>query len=426
MIFFYILVFGMPLVNQPLFASFLSDLTIAKYMGAVSALYAVYWLIRRSHMPAAMHCKMLAAFIGFYLIALVSHFTRSLPVPWELSPFLSLTSFLVLYFIVAVLVDEPNRLRWVYRTAILAVTVGAMYMVREWKEYHLLYRDFRPGFVVGDANYFTLSALLCLPVAVMLLRGKSGWLEKSFLAFSLAVTLVAVVLGGSRGGFVGLVIEAVLFLWVERRRLGGLIAIAVLAAPLFVLLPQSPLARLLHPDYSANSAEQSRLVTWAAGIRMFRAHPIGGVGLGNFKSLTLSYETGNIKVLTLAHNTYIEVAAELGLPGLLLFIFIFIGGLRNAGVAARLAPADHWISQTSRGVQIGLIGCAVGIFFLSAEQQKLMWLMLFITPCIRELAGHIAHPAPARVLVQSPRPRLALPSTPAMVTRARTLAEMFR
>lgn len=426
MIFFYILVSGMPLVNQPLFAAFLSDLTIAKYMGAASAIYAVYWLTRCGHIPAAMHCKMLAALIAFYLVALVSHFTRSLPVPWELSPFLSLTSFFVLYFIVAVLVDQPKRLRWVYRTAILAVTVGSMYMVREWKEYHLLYRDFRPGFVVGDANYFTLSALLCLPVAVMLLRGKSGGIEKAFLAFSLAITLVAVVLGGSRGGFVGLLVEVLLFMWIERRRLGGLIAIAVLAAPLFVLLPQSPLSRLLHPNYSDNTAEQERLVTWAAGIRMFRAHPIGGIGLGNFKALTLSYETGNFKVLTLAHNTYIEVAAELGLPGLLLFAFIFGAGLLNAGAAARIAPRDHWISQTSRGVQIGLLGCAVGIIFLSAEQQKLMWLMLFITPCIRELAGQIAHNAPASVPVRVARPRLALETNPAMVAKARTLAEMFR
>ena len=45
---------------------------------------------------------------------------------------------------------------------------------------------------------------------------------------------------------------------------------------------------------------------------MIRAQPLTGIGTGNFKAL--SGKLGGV-----AHNTYIEIAAELGIPGLALF-----------------------------------------------------------------------------------------------------------
>lgn len=415
MILFYILVAGMPLVKQPLFATFVNDLTITKYVGAACVAYAALHLVMRGAMPRAYRSRMSMLLLGFYAVALVSFSTRSLPVLWEMSPILSLTSFVLLYFIVIAVVDTPQRLRWTYLVATVAITVGSLYMVREWKEYHLVYRDFRPGFVVGDANYFTLSALLILPIAFYLMMSRPGWWERLFLAGSLGLTLIAIMLGASRGGFVGLVVEGGFILWHAKHRARGIALAALVLGPLFVFSPSSPLRRLRDPNYSDNKAEQARLVTWSAGGRMFREHPWAGIGLGNFKPMVESYEEPGQHVLNLAHNTYIELAAELGAPGLLFFLALYFTAYGQARKAVA-AGGESWMGRSALGLQAGLIGGATGIFFLSAEQQKLLWLMVFLAPCAAALAG-AARP------VEAPReePAAAMAAAPAQETLAESL-----
>src|SRR6202158_6464277 len=94
---------------------------------------------------------------------------------------------------------------------------------------------------------------------------------------------------------------------------------------------------------------------------MIKAHPFTGVGLGNFKPLMPRYvEAGtNITVDTLAHNMYIEVAAELGLPALLVFLGIICFTYRSL-VRLRKAPSTHpLIRRTASALRAGLVGFAV-------------------------------------------------------------------
>lgn len=424
MIFFYLLVSGMPLVNQRLFAHFMSDLTTVKYLGLASLLYACLYLFLRPTPPKALRSRVALLFVAFYLLATVSHFTLSLPRQWDLSPYLSLTSFLLLLFIVGVVVDTPQRLRWTVLVAIASVALGSVYMVREWLQFHNVYRDFRPGFVVGDSNYFTLSALLCIPLAYFLLQHRRPWWERLFLLGCVALTIVAIGLGASRGGLIGLVVEFGFVVWHSRHRILNLGVVAALLVAAALLTPVSSWNRLVHPDYSDVQAQDNRLVVWHAGLRMIEQHPLRGIGLGNFKPMVLNYETDGPKVQTLAHNTYISVAAELGLPGLAIFAGILVSAWLAAGRARKLAANKHplvWLC--AQGLQAGLLGCAVAIFFLSADNQKLVWLMIFLTPVVEEIAVRVtAAPAPT----PAPGPTRRIPQAVAPTASTRDLAEIFR
>ena len=119
---------------------------------------------------------------------------------------------------------------------------------------------------------------------------------------------------------------------------------------------------------------------------MVKAHPWVGIGLGNFKPLMTRYADPEDKIDTIAHNTYIEVAAELGLPALIVFLAIFVAAYEALGQVRRRAPGPNLLHQAAFGMQAGLVGYAVSMFFLSAEYQKLLWLVIFLSMCLPPLA----------------------------------------
>jgi len=200
----------------------------------------------------------------------------------------------------------------------------------------------------------------------------------------LLVTVLAVTLGASRGGFLGLVVAFLFVVWHSRARLRNLVMAGALVLPLSIILPISPLGRLLHPSHGDKEAEDSRTVVWQAGVRMMKMHPITGIGLGNFKPLVREYEQGDTTVNHIAHNAYVEIGAEMGLPALLIFLgilfssYLTLGRVRVRAIRAR----QTFVWQTALGLQAGLVGSAVAIFFVSGQYQKLLWLVIFLSICM--------------------------------------------
>ena len=72
-----------------------------------------------------------------------------------------------------------------------------------------------------------------------------------------------------------------------------------------------------------------RLVVWQAGIQLIKVHPLFGVGTGDVKDALLAeYQKENkLVVYNLklnAHNQYIQTFIALGIPGVLLLIFMLL------------------------------------------------------------------------------------------------------
>jgi len=384
MIVFYFLVGIMPLSEHHIWGRLVGEFTVFKYIGAACVIYSVLHLVARRSMPPYFRTWQARLFLIFCLMATASYFFKDVPGRLEFSPLLSYVSFILLFLITVTLVDSLSRLRWVMLVAIGSVAFASLYMVREWQNNHNLYADFRPGWVLGDPNYFTISAVLTLPLAFhLMLRSRRPW-ERVFCAGCLVVTVLAVTLGASRGGFLGLVAAFLFVVWHSRARLRNLVVAGGLVLPLSLLLPISPLGRLLHPSHSDQGAEDSRTVVWQAGLRMMEAHPIAGIGLGNFKPLVRGYEQGDAAVQSIGHNTYLEIGAEMGLPALLVFLGILFFSYQTLGrVRVRAIRAKQpFVWQAALGLQAGLVGSAVAIFFVSGQYQKLLWLAIFLSMCM--------------------------------------------
>jgi O-antigen ligase len=383
MIIVYFLITLLPYQRHPLWSDLVGDLTMVKYVGVASLVYTIfYWFNRRR--PASYfgtpHARWFIAFLG---VCLLSFVINGAPFVIDAHPIVSYLSFFMVFWVILTVVDSFDRLRWVLLVAVGSVAWGSLYLIREWQKFG---DSIRPGWIFGDSNYFTASAVLCVPVAFYLSREARPRWQQVFCISSITVIVFAVMIGASRGGFVALTAAIGLVTVREPRRLrsftilvGGLLLFALVA-------PSSPITRFLEPrDIDAASAD-SRTVVWGAGLRMLEANPVLGIGIGNFKP-TMRQFIPDLDLLPdgtkerIAHNMYVEIAAEMGLLGLGTLVGMMVWAFVSLQRTYRRArdKGAELVTLAALGLQAGLFGFAVSSFFLSAQTVKLFWLMLFVT-----------------------------------------------
>jgi len=201
---------------------------------------------------------------------------------------------------------------------------------------------------------------------------------------------------GSRGGFVALaaaLVAAVLLGGRWRGRAAGLMLIVIILTPvfLFVLVPSAAVQHL------SSTSSSGRTDLWKVGIKMWETNPVAGVGSGNFTVASIHYvqQAGAITradlivdVPHVAHNTYLQILDELGVPGLLLFLTIAIGSVSAALRAARIyeRKGDISFELMSRALALALVALLTADLFITNEYERLLWLLLALPPALLAVA----------------------------------------
>jgi O-antigen ligase len=388
MILFYFLIFVLPLSQHHIWAQFVGDLTGIKYIGIVCVPYAIFHLAQRKTLPRFLASWQARFFFVLYIFVSFSFLVLSQS-SLNSSHWVSYTSFLAFFFITASVVDTRSRMRWVVLSGIGSIGLASVYVLRDWQLYHNLYAGYRPGWVVGDPNYFTVNALLFMPVALLLLQQKQpGW-QRLFCLGCLILTSAAVALSASRGGFLGLVASCLYFLLKSRHRGRNFALVCAGLAVLALPLQISPVQRLFHPTQSDEDAQQIRLALWDGGLKMVAAHPFFGVGLDDYpREITKYVDPAKVPkyetVRRVAHNSYMEIAAEMGVPALFIFLGIIISSVFSLERVRRVAlkSNDEFLGRVALGMQAGILGASVALFFVSGEYQKIFWMAIFLTTCL--------------------------------------------
>jgi len=386
-IIFYLLVWVLPLVNHPIWGRKIGPLTVFEYLGIFSLLYAAFHIFSRHRLPPIFRTWMVRLFFLLYLIAIVSAFVAGRGIQLSNSALIIYTSSMFLFVITITVVDSLRRLRWTVLALVGSYAFASLYIMREWQVGRHIWGDFRPGWIVGDPNFFSAAAIFSISLAFCFMQGKRpGW-EKLYCLGCMIGTLIALMLCGSRGGFLGLAVTISFLLWHMPNRVRNFALLAVVVVPLTVILPTSPIHRLLHPGGPEIGSEENHLLAWQAGWKMIEAHPLTGVGLGNFKSMMPLYAPPGTTEDSIAHNMFIEVAAELGLPALVLFVGIFVASFRLLGKIRRRVSAPMIVREAAAALQAGVLGIAVAGSFVSSEYQKTTWMGFALAACLAPLAS---------------------------------------
>lgn len=203
---------------------------------------------------------------------------------------------------------------------------------------------------LGDPNELALVIGAIMPMAFAFGgASKKKWVTV-LVAGILGLFLTTVVLSGSRGGqLVVLTVFAVYF--VRRYGWKGVIVGALFALPVLLFGGRG--------GEEAESSAMERLGLLYDGMDLIRAYPLLGVGAGQFVDHTWNGMT--------AHNSYVLAAAELGLPGSLLWMMLVYTSIKIPWLVATRPPPelDPRVRPFALGLVVSFAGMLVGVFFLS-------------------------------------------------------------
>jgi O-antigen ligase len=295
-------------------------------------------------------------------------------------------AFLLFLPFVVTAVRTHDDLRRVVYTLALTFVVVFPYAMRQSIRY-----DSRLGTGLYETNYFAANLVLVIPLAFAI-ASLQGDLWRRRLWFGAAAVLVLeLLLTASRGGFLGLVVAASVYAYRRRGLLatvGGLAAIIVAALVLPTGLADRALATIGMAEQPPGLEESNRahIALFWAGLRMVADAPFIGVGPENFKALSLAYAP-DLNQAYIAHNTFLELAAELGLPVLAIFLLMMVQVLRTLGRAAR-EDGDREARELARwaeGLRCGLVGFMVSGGFISAQYEKMFWVVVFVSIVIHRM-----------------------------------------
>ena len=386
MLIYYWLIAILPLVNHPIWGAEFGPLTVFEYLGILSLGYAIFRTFGKRNLSALFGSWETKLFILLYVIASVSTLFRPGGIAATNGAFTIYTSSLFLILITICVVDSVDRLRWTILVIIGSYAWASLYVIREWEYLRAAGINARPGWIVGDSNYFATASVYAIALALHFMRGERPRMERLFCFACLPVIMFANTACASRGGFLGLAVACVLLVWQGKNRIRNLLLVSAIVLPLSLLMPVSPLHRLLESNKYDYGSTDAHLDAWWAGLHMIKDHPLFGVGVGHFKGLMPLYAAPGVKIDSLAHNMFIEVAAEMGLPAEVIFVSIFACAFFSLGKICKDTTVPAMVHDAAVALRAGLVGSAIAGCFVSAEYQKTTWMGFALVACLTPLA----------------------------------------
>lgn len=238
----------------------------------------------------------------------------------------------------------------------------------------------RGFFLNGNMTGSYLAVSACLAVGLAALSER--W-RRSVLAAAGGIALASLfTLSPALGG---LAIAIGLFAWLfEKHARTGLFLKALL--PLAVLAALALLFfTAVYPTRVAEGVTfeaSPRWLTWVSSSQTFLAHPLFGSGLGApLASVYYMPPSGGRQHLTDPHNTWLSVAGQTGVIGLLAFLALLVWlarGLRG------MALAGGSVSAARAALAGGFIVVVYQAFSISLEDMRHVWLLFGLIVGIAE------------------------------------------
>jgi O-antigen ligase len=223
--------------------------------------------------------------------------------------------------------------------------------------------------IASNPNDLALILNLIIPIAAALVWMSRRPAARAVAAGALVLSVAGVIVTFSRGGFLTLAASLVMFMvvLVRRRQAGVAAGLLVLVLGTLPLLPAGYVDRLSTiTDVEADRTGSSR-GRWRdakIAIEVVARNPVVGVGIGQ-DILAMNDERG-ISTWRRVHNAYLQYGVDLGLPGMLLFVWLHVLCLRTARAVEKRAagnPEHRDLALLAAGVQVSLVAFAVAALF---------------------------------------------------------------
>jgi len=328
----------------------------------------------------------------------------------------------LLYFVVTNNISDERQIRRILNVLLIIGSLFGIYGIFQYNgiDFSFWMRNIGRQQVFGlfgNVNYFAEYLIVPLPIAVSLFFATQNKLKKILLLIgiiAMSASLTATFTRGSYLGFgVSLIFMSFLFLisrgknFIKRNKKIFIAILTVVIIITFLFIIPTPLnkpgtaiekikSRVSISQLSQSSSIKRRIATWKFTVLMIKDHPLFGSGIGTYKYNTLRYqakffEQGDNRSLyphgfaDKAHNEYLQLWAELGIVGLVIFIWLMVSYF-GYGLKMLRKIEDEY----RQGIIIGLMGTVVavlvdGLFGFPLHLPAtvvLFWLALALTVAV--------------------------------------------
>lgn len=224
-----------------------------------------------------------------------------------------------------------------------------------------------------DPNY--LGAYLAAPVVFCLdlfFESKKNITKAIVIALALII-LLGVLLTGSRGAMLATLVGILLTLCSKLRIKvkGKFILIALCALVLGVVflwrfVPRETLMRYLQVSTWMDSSNSRRLELWVNALNAIKLHPIAGYGINN-TAILIGEVTGDFEP---AHNSFLEIWVQMGIPGFAFILYLF---------------ADTWRKARRLAEKAVIVVNVIVSLLISSEVTLFFWMNLEIISALGNL-----------------------------------------
>ncbi len=233
---------------------------------------------------------------------------------------------------------------------------------------------------VGDENDFALALNVMIPFAFFLVIHSRSRIKK-FLSLVLLIALVfGVICSFSRGGWVGLIAALLYCILKSKRRLASLGFALLLILALVTLAPSSYWKEVETISDTKEATAQARIDYWKTAFKMYKDHPIIGVGAGNggiwMPKYVIGFEYPATQWGRAFHGTIPQVMAELGSLGLVCYLLMIFYAVKYLSLMKKRKVSggnDNFVESTANSVIGGIVAYLVTATFLSTTYYPQLW-----------------------------------------------------
>jgi len=256
----------------------------------------------------------------------------------------------------------------------------------------------------AESSGLAVHLVASLPLIGAMFFMARHWWSRGMVLMIGALTVNTIVMTRTRNAIVGIVAMCVVaaFSLPRKYRAKGWAAIVVGALLATQLADPTWWKRMATVSaYSEDSAVTSRIAYWRAALEMTRDYPLG-IGIGNFHQVVKEYVPG-LAYTRSAHNTLVACLAELGIPGLIVFLAIIGVALHRLTLVRRqanrldpLLPIEvaqrpmrfhlGWHAMALRTALVGYLACGL---FTTRLYTEGFWILVGLACCLDNVAAGI-------------------------------------
>jgi O-antigen ligase len=240
-----------------------------------------------------------------------------------------------------------------------------------------------------DPNDLAFFILSFLPFNLIFLSKDNALLKRFICTGNFVICILLIFMTASRGGVVAFCVVALMMLLTRTH------TIRLMYKVLFVSLILITISQNIVPinferlrsitkldeDYNLKS-DTGRMEVWKVGIKIMLSHPLTGVGVGCFnEAIGTDREERSLQpVWQTAHNSLIQIGAETGVIGFLLFALMSFKAFRIFGQTRKKVQSEELI-KISEMARVGFVGHFVAAMFLS-QAYSIYWAFYIVLSAV--------------------------------------------